>query len=373
MIDKVPHSSPVHYHAGHFPPSALDWAALLPLIGPATAAIARFDGMLANAPNSDILLAPLREREAVMSSRIEGTQATVGDVLLFQAGKSADSVERRDDVQEVVNYHAAMRRAEEMLETLPLCGRVVREAHRILMSGARGENKAPGEYRRGQNWIGPGGCKMEAAKFIPIGAEKLPQAMGEWEKHLHAESEDLLVQAAVLHAEFEALHPFMDGNGRVGRMLIPLFLWRRGLIRRPVFYLSAHFEAHRDAYYERLLAVSRDGDWTGWCRFFLQAAQAQAAENMAKTENIFALYERMKRDIPQKVRSQHAMRAVDWIFNRPVFRASEFAAGADIPSPTAQRFIGVLTESGILKVLFPGSGRRAKILAFSELLRIAEE
>ena len=363
---------PVHYHAGRFPPRNLDWTALIPLLGPATAAVARYDGMLAAAPNSTVLpMALLREREAVMSSRIEGTRATVDDLLLFQVGQSAD--ERRDDVMEVVNYRKAMQRAEEMLQKLPLCLRVVRNAHRVLMSGARGANRAPGEYRRAQNWIGPPNCKIEEAKFVPIAVDKLPDGMGAWEKHIHADTENLLVQAAVLHAEFEALHPFMDGNGRIGRMLIPLFLWRRGLIRRPVFYISARFEANRDAYYERLLAVSRDGDWTGWCRFFLEAVRAQAEKDLAKAEGIFALYEKMKRRIPETTRSQYAVRGLDWIFQRPIFRVSDFAANAGIPEATAHRFIGALTKGEILAIRLPSSGRRSAILAFPELLRIAED
>ena len=368
--------APVHYHAGCFPPRPsrdLDWSVLTPLIGPATAAIARYDGMLAAAPNSSVLLAPLREREAVLSSRIEGTQATVGEVLLFGAGQQAPSAERRDDVIEVVNYRKAMRRAEEMLATLPLCQRVVREAHQVLMSGARGESKAPGEYRRAQNWIGPPNCKIEEAKFVPIAADKLPDGMGAWEKHIYAETGDLLVQSAVLHAEFEALHPFMDGNGRIGRMLIPMFLWQRGLIRRPVFYISAHFEACRDAYYERLLAVSRDNDWTGWCRFFLEAVRVQAGENLAKTQRIFTLYDKMKRRIPEIIRSQYAVQVLDWIFEHPVFRRSEFVLRAGIAGMSARRFLDMLLENEILTVLVAGRGRRSMVLAFPELLRIAED
>lgn len=363
---------PVRYHAGCFPPDNLDWSVLAPLIGAATAAVARYDGMLAATPSSNILLAPLREREAVMSSRIEGTQATVGDILLFQAGKPADSAERRDDVIEVVNYRKAMQRAEEMLETLPLCQRVVRDAHRVLMLGARGENRAPGEYRRGQNWIGPLNCKMEDAKFIPVPADKLPDAMDAWERHIHAEV-DPLVQAAVSHAEFEALHPFMDGNGRMGRILIPLLLWRRNLIHRPMFYISAYFDANRDAYYERLLAVSRDNDWTGWCQFFLEAVRVQAEENLLKTRGVLNLYEEMKRRAPETTRSQYAVRALDWIFRNPIFRSSDFVARTGIPEPTAHRIINALSKGGILKIMFPGGGRRSPIYSFPELLRIAED
>ena len=187
----------------------------------------------------------------------------MGEVLEFEAGKEAESPERRADIHEVLNYRAAMREAERMLEKLPICQRVVRGAHRVLLSGVRGEGKALGDYRRIANWIGPPGCAVEEATFVPVGAGKLPAAMSAWERYVNRDdAPDRLVQLAVLHAEFEALPPFLDGNGRLGRMLVPLFLWQCGLIGQPMFYVSAYFEARRDTYYEGLLAVSRDDNWT---------------------------------------------------------------------------------------------------------------
>lgn len=362
----------VHYHEGRFPPTTLDWSRLIPHLGPAAAAVARYDGMLAAVPNPSVLLSPLTTQEAVLSSRIEGTQATMGEVLEFEAGQQASSPERREDIQEVLNYRAAMREAERLLATLPVSLRVVREAHRVLLAGVRGQNKSPGEYRRIPNWIGPPGCKMEDAHFVPIGADKLPQAMSAWERYAHDEAPDKLVQLAILHAEFEALHPFLDGNGRLGRMLVPLFLWQNGLIRQPMFYISAYFEARRDEYYDGLLAVSRDDDWTGWCRFFLEAIRVQAEDNLAKAQGILTLYEEMKRRVPEMTRSQYAIRALDWIFERPVFRTSDFIDGAGIPAPTARRFLVVLQNGDVLRVLVPGSGRRAAVLAFPALLNVAE-
>jgi Fic family protein len=362
----------VQYHEGRFPPTALDWQQLIPHLGPAAAAVARYDGMLAAVPNPSVLLSPLTTQEAVLSSRIEGTQATMGEVLEFEAGQQASSPERREDIQEVLNYRTAMREAERLLETLPVSLRVVREAHRALLDGVRGQNKSPGEYRRIPNWIGPPGCKMEDAHFVPIGADKLPQAMSAWERYAHDEAPDKLVQLAILHAEFEALHPFLDGNGRLGRMLVPLFLWQNGLIRQPMFYISAYFEARRDEYYDGLLAVSRDDDWTGWCHFFLEAIRVQAEDNLSKAQGILALYEEMKRRVPEMTRSQYAIRALDWIFERPVFRTSDFIDGAGIPAPTARRFLVVLQNGEVLRVVVPGSGRRAAVLAFPALLNVAE-
>ena len=176
----------------------------------------------------------------------------------------------------VLNYRMAMLKAKGMLQTLPLSQRVIRNAHSQLLDGARGEGNAPGEYRRVPNWIGPPGCSIGDARFIPIGSNDLPEAMGAWERYLHEIKPDRLVQLAVLHAEFEALHPFLDDNGRLGRMLAPLFLWQFELIRAPTFYISAYFESRRDAYYDALLAVSRDDDWTGWVAFFLDAIKEQA-------------------------------------------------------------------------------------------------
>ena len=365
--------APVLYHAGRFPPDErLDWEKLIPFIGPASGAVSRYDGMLAAVPNPDILIAPLTTHEAVLSSRIEGTVATMGDVLEFEAGQEPESRFRRDDIQEVLNYRSALRRAEELLTELPLSLRVVRQAHEVLLRGVRGEGKAPGELRRTPNWIGPPGCSIEGATFVPVGADMLPEAASVWERYMHRDAPDRLVQLAILHAEFEALHPFLDGNGRLGRMLVPLFLWQRGLIQAPRFYISAYFEARRNAYYDGLLAVSRDDDWTGWCRFFLEAVRVQAEDNLAKVQGILELYERMKGRVAELTRSQYAIHAQDWIFGRPIFSGSHFVTGAGIPEATARRFLRVLIRGGILHVIRTGRGRRTGIFAFRDLLNVVE-
>lgn len=364
---------PVLYHEGGFPPRNLDTDALMPLIGPATAAIARYDGKLATAPNSSVLLSPLRRREAVLSSRIEGTQSTMEDVMSFEAGKKPESDQERHDNIEIINYIKAMARAERDMKKLPLCQRVICSAHRVLMSGARGKNKSPGQYRKNQNWIGPPGCSKENAKFIPISADKLSSAMSEWEKFIHGENtSDLLIQAAILHAEFEALHPFADGNGRIGRLLIPLFLWQRELIHRPIFYISAYFEARRDQYYERLMAVSRDNDWTGWCRFFLEGVRTQAEEDLEKTNRIFALYERTK-SLKVMTRTQYALQTLDCLFQNPILNSSDLTKKSGIPAPTARRILNLLVEENILHIVLPARGRTPGIYIFAELLSIAQD
>ena len=363
---------PVQYHIGRFPPANLDWEKLIPLIGPTTAAVARYDGTLAAIPNPRVLLGPLTTREAVLSSRIEGTQATMGEVLEFEAGQEPTSAARRDEIREVLNYRAALRKAEDMLKNLPLSQRVIRAAHTVLLSRVRGEGRAPGEYRRMPNWIGPPGCTIDEAKFVPIEAGNLPDAMSAWESYIHADAPDKLVQLAILHAEFEALHPFLDGNGRLGRLLVPLFLWQQGHIREPTFYISAYFEAHRDAYYESLLAVSRSDDWTSWCQFFLQGVQIQAEDNLNKAQRILDLYENMKKRVADITRSRYAIHALDWIFERPIFGSAGFVAETDSAQRTARRILDVLCENEILRVVVQSAGRRSAILAFPDLLDIVD-
>lgn len=365
--------TPVHYHSGKFPPEErLDWEALRPQIGPAFAAIARYDGMLEAVPNPDLLLAPMATQEAVLSSRIEGTQATMGDVLEFEAGHSAEQPGRTDEIQEIINYRAAMQKAEEMLEDLPLSGRVIREAHEVLLAGARGRGRAPGSYRRIPNWIGPPGSTIDTARYVPPPAQELVESMSRWERYIHEEGGDLLVRTANLHAEFEALHPFLDGNGRMGRMIVPLFLWKRKLIRRPTFYISAYIEANRDIYYEKLLSVSRDDDWTGWCQFFLNSLRIQAENNFSKAQNILALYDNTKPRIVAATRSQYTIHALDWIFRHPIFSTSNFVTRAGIPKPSAHRISAKLLEHGIVSELRAPVGRRSRILVFSELLDVVE-
>ena len=366
--------TPVHYHTGAFPPSDIDWERLLPLIGRAGIAIGRYEGGLDGIPNSDVLISPLINQEAVLSSRIEGTQATLSEVLEFEAeGKPNDeSTPKKADIQEVLNYRLALDKAIESMEELPLSQRLIRETHEVLMCGVRGRNKDPGNYRRISNWIGPEGCPQEQARFIPCGAEHLEAAMGAWEAYIHEDAPDALVQLAIAHAEFEAIHPFLDGNGRIGRLIVPLFLVEKGLLAKPNFYISEYLERHRDAYYDRLLAVSRDGDWTGWCAFFLEALISQAEMNRTRAHEILSLYDEKKGWIAEHIPSQYAVSALDWIFKNPIFRTSYFVATSGIPEPTARRILREARKRGLLAEFRSASGRRPAILAFFELLNIAE-
>src|SRR4030042_1811259 len=337
-------SKPVRYHEGGFPPKRIEWERLIPLIGPASAALARYDGTLAGVPNAALLLSPLMTQEAVLSSRIEGTQATMSEVLEYEAGINLKTdPEKTADIHEVLNYRKAMWRAVELLKKLPLCQRLLNETHKVLMEGVRGQNKSPGEYRKIQNWIGPPGSPIEKASYIPISGEKLPQAMSRWERFIHEEFQDKLVQLSLLHGEFEALHPFLDGNGRLGRMFVPLFLFSNKLIRSPMFYISAFLEAHRDEYYEKLRDISRKNEWTDWCCFFLEAIREQAIENHEKATAVLQLYESEKNRIIELIHSHHAIKALDFIFTRPIFSSSAFINESGIPTrPTAHRFLKLL-------------------------------
>lgn len=360
------------YHAGQFPPGELDWPRLIPLIGPANAAVAKYAGTLNGIPNAQVLLSPMTSQEAVLSSKIEGTQATLGEVLEFEAGQEAASDEKRDDILEVLNYRRAMKHAVNSMKELPLSQRLIRGAHAVLMDGVRGEHKRPGEYKLFANYIGPMGRPVEDARFIPAAPEQVVDLMSAWEKYLHSDAPDQLVQLAILHAEFEAIHPFEDGNGRIGRLLVPLFMVDKGLLDSPDFYLSSYLEARREEYYDRLLAVSAEGDWTGWCEFFLRAIIEQARDNESKARAILELYQSKKDWIATKTRSQYAIRALDWFFDRPIFVTSDFFKSADIPKPTAGRIVRIVRDEGLLKELRPSRGSRAATLCFPELLNITE-
>jgi Fic family protein len=366
---------PVNYHQGQFPPAGIDLATLFPLVGPANAAIARYEGVLAGIPNRNILLSPLTSREAVLSSKIEGTQVTLGEVLEFEAQGNLfdESTPKKADAREVLNYRAALNHAtKQMQEGMPLSQRLLKSTHQVLMDGVRGRNKDPGEYRRIPNWIGPDGCTIEQARFVPPGADILVDAMDAWEQYIHADAIDRLVQLAVVHAEFESIHPFLDGNGRLGRLLIPLFMHAHGLLSAPNFYLSDFLERNREEYYARLLAISENGDWTGWIAFFLKGIIAQAELNTGKAQAILALHQRKRDWVVDVTHSQYAVRALDWLFQRPIFTTPDFIQSVQIPGPTARTIIRALRENGMLGEIIPAAGRSPAVYVFSELLNLAE-
>jgi len=367
-------TGPVRYHLGGFPPAMIDWVRLVPLVGRANAALARYDGLIAAIPNASVLLSPLTTQEAVLSSKIEGTNVTMEEVLEIEAGADAEVGQpKRDDAEEIRNYRIALGFTAKAVAERPLSSHLLREAHALLMDGVRGRDKDPGAFRSEQNWIGHHGCSLEQAAFVPIPQEHLQAGLDQWSAYVGSRAEpDPLVQLAVVHAEFEALHPFKDGNGRLGRMIIPLFLFARGILRGPNFYMSGYLEARREQYVESMRAISREGAWTPWCAFFLEGLIEQASENQAKAQAILELHQAMLRQVAELTHSQHAGRAVDFLFSRPVFASTHFIEGSQIPRPTALRFLSILRDASVLRTIREGAGRRPAIYAFPALLNIAE-
>lgn len=355
------------------PRDDLDWRALVPAIGRATRALAHYDGILHGVPDPAVLLSPLTTQEAVLSSKIEGTQATLSDVLRFEAGEPAKSEERREDIHEILNYRRALRTAEQVLKKRGLDLTLVRRLHAVLLDSVRGRDKSPGEFRRSRVWIGAPGTPIEAARFIPPEPARLPKLLANLQAYWAGEELDPLVQLALIHAQFEIIHPFRDGNGRIGRILVPLFLYEKGLLSRPMFYLSQYLDEHRAEYVARLRALNGTQSWNDWVAFFLRAVTAQAEANADKARTILALYERLKARAIELTRSQYAVPLLDWLFAQPVFASNDLFRDPKMPSkPMVTQLLRTLREAGILKQMREASGRRPQVLALAELVNLCE-
>jgi Fic family protein len=363
------------YAPDTLPLNDLDYRRLLPLVGQANAELARYDGLLQGIPNPAVMLSPLTTQEAVLSSRIEGTQATVDEVLEQEAGLLKEG-EKFQDIQEISNYRQALFAAREYLRDFPIRLSFVRELHRILLSSVRGQDKTPGEFRRDQNWIGAYGCPIEQANFVPPNPMQLPDHLQAWERYLDSDDIDFLLQTAVVHAQFELLHPFKDGNGRIGRILIPLFLYQKQVLSQPMFYLSEYLESHREEYYARLKGISAEGDWNGWIAFFLQAVLLQARQNSQRVVAIKSLYEEMKQAIHEVTHSQYTVHLLDAVFSKPIFRTSDLTSQlfqeSGIHEKTSLGLLRQLRQAKVLMELQPGSGRRPATLCFPRLINLAE-
>lgn len=369
-------SDAVSYHYGRFPPASLAFERLLNPLVETTAAIARYDQMLATMHNSEILLAPLRNQEAVVSSRMEGTISTLEEVLRIEAEEEAGDPEAfhnaRSEAVETFLYARAMRRVQnDMTEGRPLTEFTLRSAHQILLSFGRGAQLQPGSYKTEQNYIGE--RRSRSVSFVPISPECLQGGMETLFGFIRGHDLTALLKTALAHVEFEALHPFKDGNGRIGRMLVTLMLWDSGLIRAPHFYVSEAFEASKDEYVERMRRVSSHDEWTEWCIFFLAAINSQANANMTKAANILALYNGMKDRFRDELNSQWAIDALDFVFTNPIFRNNRFTAHSKIPSHVAMNFTRKLREAGLLAQIAPGSGRRPAMYAFQPLIDIVRQ
>lgn len=362
----VPHRLPL---------SNLDFQILLAPVAQANAALARYDGLLQSIPNPAVLLSPLTTQEAVLSSRIEGTQATVDEVLEQEAGLLKQG-EKYQDIQEITNYRQALYAARDYLQAYPIRLGFVRQLHHTLMNSVRGQDKTPGEFRVDQNWIGRPGCVIEQATFVPPGPLQLLDHLQAWERYLDSDDVDFLLQTAVMHAQFELLHPFKDGNGRIGRILIPLFLYQKRVLSQPMFYLSEYLESHREEYYAGLKAISAEDDWQGWILFFLRAISAQAVQNSQRVRAIQALYDEMKKAIQAATHSQYTLLLLDALFSKPIFRvvalAQQLSRDYGVHEKTTPTLLRQLKAAGILRELVPGKGRRSAVLCFPRLINLAE-
>lgn len=352
-------------------PFEVEWKSLVSLVGQAGRAIARYDGTLEGIVNSAVLLSPITLKEAELSSKIEGTQATLVEVLQHEAGEEYEE-EKNRDIKEIMNYRTALLIAEEYLEDRPLSLALIRELHEILMDSVRGKDKKPGAFRDNQNWIGKPGDPIERARFVPPEPLVMEASLDNLQNFMAGEFEDPLVQLAIIHAQFEIIHPFNDGNGRLGRMLIPLFLYQKKVLQRPVFYLSEFLEEHDEEYRDRLLAITEDGDWQGWISFFLKATMIQAERNTDKAKKIHELYERMKAEFIDVTNSKYALTALDAFFSQPIIRATDFYEKVGVTKVTGHNILKALREAGLITVSREGRGQTAAVYVLPELINVSE-
>lgn len=364
--------SAVQYHYDKFPPLKLDYSQIINPLLEATDALARYDQMLKKMHNSEILLAPLRNQEAVISSRMEGTISTMDEILKFEADNETDTEEAknvRSDVFETILYQRALRNAQKaIIDGYPLSQHLVKTIHQQLLSFGRGAQKSPGQFKIEQNYLAD--KIKQKVLFVPISPEKLTDGLERLFDYINNSNDPILVKTALMHLEFEALHPFQDGNGRIGRMLITLLLWSTKTISEPHFYLSGYMEENKDEYIDLMRTVSETNDWEKWCVFFFNAIEKQAVRNLEIAENIKSLYEEMKHIFSDTLSSKWSVNALDYIFTNPIFRNNRFTSNSGIPGPTASRFTRMLLEKELIRTIEEASGRRPALYAFEPLLKL---
>jgi Fic family protein len=349
------------------PPLAFD-AQLATVLATAGTALGRLDGVAATLPNPELFVAMYVRREAVLSSQIEGTQSTLDDVLAFEidAGRSALPV----DIKEVVNYISAMDYGLARLDSLPLCLRLLREIHERLMTGTRGGDKSPGQFRDSQNWIG--GRTLAEAAFIPPPKHEMRTALGNLERFLHDSGGlDPLIVCALAHAQFETIHPFLDGNGRIGRLLITFLLCQENVLQRPVLYLSHYLKQHRASYYDRLMAIRFSGDWEGWLRFFLTGVAEVAREAEQTARQIVQLREDIRQRAQAARMSANAFRLLDYLFEQPLINVNAARDHLGISYVAANGLIRELCEVAVLSETT--GGNRNRIFRFGPYLDLFAE
>ena len=363
-----------HYQAyvpENLPPEpAIEMQGLYPLLDQANIALGRLDGMSMVLPDHALFLYMYVRKEAVLSSQIEGTQSSLSDLLLYENEEAPGAP--MDDVQEVSNYVSAMSYGLERLKTFPLSLRLIREIHEKLMSGARGGNKMPGEFRTSQNWIG--GTRPGNARFVPPPPENLASSLDNFEKFLHDEEVQLpaLVKAALAHVQFETIHPFLDGNGRVGRLLITFILCTEGILKQPLLYLSLYFKANRQAYYDHLQLVRETGDWEAWIKFFLSGVTDTANQATETAQAIMSLFEHDRRKLEEGGKPTAAVMSIHNYFqSHPISNTTKIKEACNLSLPTVLRSLALLEKQGIIEEI---TGKdRHKIFAYRAYLNILSQ
>lgn len=328
------------------PAISLDMDLVLAL-SKADAALSELSGLGGQLPNPHLLISPYIRREAVLSSRIEGTKASLSDLLIDEIEDGNSKRPENADIQEIRNYIHALEHGIKLLSELPLSLRLIREIHAKLMTGVRGDKATPGEFRRSQNWIGPAGSTPVSAAFVPPPVDEMTEGLGEWEKFLHVrDALPDLIQCAMAHVQFETIHPFLDGNGRVGRLLVTFFLLERKRLSEPLLYLSAFIEAHKNDYYDLLQRVRTHGDWNAWIRFFLRGVTEIATEAGVQAKELHRLREIYRADLRDK---PNALGLVDDLFVNPYMTINRASKVLGKTHPTAKAAIDILEGKGILK------------------------
>jgi Fic family protein len=368
-------SMPTGYRAYvpiRLPPSpSADLAALEPISSEANLALGRLDGVADVVPDPELFVRMYVKKEAVLSSQIEGTQASLDDIFAAEVGEADDAgEEKRQDVREVNNYVEALSAGLRRLESLPLSLRLLCEMHAILMSGVRGKDKTPGEFRRSQNWIGPPGASLATAAFVPPPPDQVLDHMGDLEKFFRVpEKLPVLVRVGMAHAHFETIHPFLDGNGRLGRLLMTFMLCERGVLRRPLLYLSAYLTANKQEYYDRLMAVRFRGEWEAWLVFLLTGVRDVANAAVAKARAITELREKHARLIREKLpHRKKAMDLLDHLLRTPRVNVLVTEMLLDVTNPTANALVADFESIGILREV---TGRmRDRVFRYDEYINI---
>ena len=337
------------------------------LLSAADNALGRLGGMSLQLVNPYLVSNPLLRREAILSSRIEGTNTTPANLALFEVGEESSD---RDEAREVQNYILAMNHGLKMLAKIPVCLRLCREVHRVLMAGARGENQTPGEFRRDQNWIGPHGEPITAARFVPPPVPQMTACLTDFDRYINSQTDiPILVRLALIHYQFEAIHPFRDGNGRVGRLLIPLILCSEGQLATPMLYLSSYLEKNKDAYTDLLLAVSARGAWVEWIHFFLRGVTECSVGAIDQLQALMTLRESYRQQFSGARQSVLLTRLIDELFQRPAVTIKGVATKFSVSFGSANKSIKKLVEAGILAEA-TGRQRRQVFLARGVLLAI---